>query len=69
MHSRPAHGHTAHMITSVCCALQFVDESEPQRLEIVEGKHPMLDLALDGAAVSNSLYLSWQGTRAAVITG
>lgn len=49
--------------------LQFVDEGEPQQLCITDGKHPMLDLALDGAAVPNSLDLRWDGTRAAVITG
>lgn len=48
---------------------QFVDEAEPQQLDIQEGKHPQLDLALDGTAVANSLHLSWDGTRAAVITG
>jgi DNA mismatch repair ATPase MutS len=49
--------------------LQCVDECEPQQLSISEGKHPMLDVVLDGAAVPNSLYLRWDGKRAAVITG
>jgi DNA mismatch repair ATPase MutS len=49
--------------------LQFVNECEPQRLAICEGKHPMLDVVLDGAAVPNSLDLRWDGKRAAVITG
>jgi DNA mismatch repair ATPase MutS len=49
--------------------LQFVDEDEPQQLCVVDGKHPMLDMSLDGAAVPNSIHLSWDSTRAAVITG
>lgn len=48
---------------------QFVEEGEPQQLTITEGKHPMLDLALDGTAVANSLNLTWDVTRAAIITG
>jgi DNA mismatch repair ATPase MutS len=48
---------------------QFVGEDEPQQLTITEGKHPMLDLVLDGAAVPNSLALHSDGVRAAVITG
>eukprot|EP00775_Hariotina_reticulata_P004121 gene4121-4367_t len=41
----------------------------PQQLVISDGKHPMLDLALDGRAVGNSIDLRWDGVRAAVVTG
>jgi DNA mismatch repair protein MSH3 len=51
------------------CRPQFLDDSEPQQLLLVDGKHPMLDLALDGAAVGNTLQLRWDGVRAAVVTG
>lgn len=67
------------MLLSCCCCaclqnmllllLQFVDEGEPQQLCVVEGKHPMLDMALEGGAVANSIDLRWDATRAAVITG
>jgi len=49
--------------------VQFVDEGQPQQLVIKEGKHPMLDLMMDGSAVANDLELRWDGTRAAIITG
>lgn len=49
--------------------MQFVDEDQPQQLNITDGKHPMLDLSLEGAAVPNSLELRWDATRAAIITG
>jgi len=42
---------------------------EPQHLVLHDGKHPMLDLALDGRAVGNSIKLQWDGIRAAVVTG
>lgn len=65
--------HTACACLLLLCSfpscLQFVEEGEPQQLVVVEGKHPMLDTALDGGAVPNSLDLRWDGTRAAVITG
>lgn len=48
---------------------EFVDDSEPQQLLIEQGKHPMLDLVLDGAAVGNTLELKWDAVRAAIITG
>jgi DNA mismatch repair protein MSH3 len=51
------------------CRPQFLDDSQPQQLLLVDGKHPMLDLALDGAAVGNTLELKWDGVRAAVVTG
>jgi DNA mismatch repair protein MSH3 len=51
------------------CRPQFLDNSQPQQLLLVDGKHPMLDLALDGAAVGNTLELRWDGVRAAVVTG
>lgn len=55
--------------TTPACHMQFVEEDQPQQLLITEGKHPMLDVALDGAAVANSLHLQWGATRAAIITG
>eukprot|EP00879_Flechtneria_rotunda_P029922 GHRR01032389.1.p1 GENE.GHRR01032389.1~~GHRR01032389.1.p1 ORF type:complete len:502 (+),score=204.36 GHRR01032389.1:576-2081(+) len=51
------------------CRPQFVEDDQPAQLVISDGKHPMLDLALDGRAVPNSLELRWDGVRAAVITG
>jgi DNA mismatch repair ATPase MutS len=51
------------------CRPHFLDDSQPQQLLLVDGKHPMLDLALDGAAVGNRLELKWDGVRAAVVTG
>lgn len=51
------------------CRPVFLPDDQPQQIVITDGKHPMLDLALDGAAVGNSLELRWDGVRAAVITG
>lgn len=60
---------TAHARTHPRARAQFVGAEQPQQLTIQDGKHPMLDAALDGGAVPNSLALSADKLRAAVITG
>ena len=56
----------------VCCRYvrpQFVDESAPAQLKIVQGRHPVLDVALDSPVVPNDTQLMAGGPCALVITG
>ena len=48
---------------------QFVDESAPPQLRIVQGRHPVLDVALDTPVVPNDTDLRGGGPCALVITG
>ena len=48
---------------------QFVDESAPAQLNIVQGRHPVLDVALDTPVVPNDTHLTSGGPCALVITG
>lgn len=48
---------------------QFVDESAPAQLKIVQGRHPVLDVALDSPVVPNDTQLMAGGPCALVITG
>ena len=47
----------------------FVGSDQPPRLHIVQGRHPVLDVALDSTVVPNDTHLTGQGPRALVITG
>ena len=46
-----------------------MEEEESPKLVIKSGRHPMLDLMLNGGAVPNTVDLSWNGQRGEVITG
>jgi len=48
---------------------QFVDEDQAAQLRIVQGRHPVLDVALDTPVVPNNTDLSARGPCALVITG
>ncbi|KAL0026611.1 hypothetical protein WJX77_010338 [Trebouxia sp. C0004] len=48
---------------------QFVDEDQATQLRIVQGRHPVLDVALDTPVVPNNTDLSGRGPCALVITG
>lgn len=48
---------------------RFVDESAAAQLNIVQGRHPVLDVALDTPVVPNDTRLAAGGPRALVITG
>lgn len=48
---------------------QFVDETAPARLKIRQGRHPVLDVALDTPVVPNDTDLKAEGPCALVITG
>ena len=48
---------------------QFVDERQAAQLHIVQGRHPVLDVALDTPVVPNNTDLSARGPCALVITG
>ncbi len=48
---------------------QFVDEGQAAQLRIVQGRHPVLDVALDIPVVPNNTDLSAKGPCALVITG
>lgn len=48
---------------------QFVDEDQAAQLHIVQGRHPVLDVALDTPVVPNNTDLSARGPCALVITG
>lgn len=55
-----------------CCRYvrpRFVDESAAAQLNIVQGRHPVLDVALDTPVVPNDTRLAAGGPRALVITG
>ncbi|KAK9810008.1 hypothetical protein WJX72_003290 [[Myrmecia] bisecta] len=48
---------------------EFVeDEAEPQ-LQVTSGRHPVLDVALEGAVVPNDTHLAHSGQRAIIVTG
>ncbi len=47
----------------------FVDEDQAAQLRIVQGRHPVLDVALDTPVVPNNTDLSARGPYALVITG
>ena len=47
----------------------FVGSDQPPRLHIVQGRHPVLDMALESTVVPNDTHLTGQGPRALVITG
>jgi len=47
----------------------FVDEDEAAQLRIAQGRHPVLDVALDTPVVPNNTDLSARGPCALVITG
>ena len=51
------------------CRPRFAEEGEAPRLVVVRGRHPTLDLALQGGAVPNDVHLSWDGRRGAIVTG
>lgn len=46
-----------------------MDEKAPAQLKIVQGRHPVLDVALDTPVVPNDTQLSAGGPSALVITG
>ena len=46
-----------------------MDEKAPAQLRIVQGRHPVLDVALDSPVVPNDTQLGAGGPRALVITG
>lgn len=46
-----------------------MDESAPAQLKIVQGRHPVLDVALDTPVVPNDTHLTAGGPCALVITG
>ena len=48
---------------------RFVDEKAPAQLKIVQGRHPVLDVALDAPVVPNDTQLGAAGPSALVITG
>ncbi|KAL3139906.1 hypothetical protein ABBQ38_004198 [Trebouxia sp. C0009 RCD-2024] len=48
---------------------RFVDETAPAQLKIVQGRHPVLDVALDNPVVPNDTHLTAGGPCALVITG
>ena len=48
---------------------QFVDDDQGAQLRIVQGRHPVLDVALDTPVVPNNTHLSARGPCALVITG
>lgn len=47
----------------------FVEANQPPRLNIVQGRHPVLDVALESTVVPNDTHLAAGGPRALVITG
>lgn len=51
------------------CRPVMVEEGEAPRLVIRGGRHPTLDLQLQGGAVPNDVELRWDGRRAAIVTG
>ena len=46
-----------------------MDEKAPAQLQIVQGRHPVLDVALDTPVVPNDTQLAAGGPSALVITG
>ncbi len=48
---------------------QFIDEDLPAELCIVQGRHPVLDVALDAPVVPNDTHLAAGAPCALVITG
>ena len=48
---------------------RFVGEGAPAQLKIVQGRHPVLDVALDAPVVPNDTQLAAGGPSALVITG
>lgn len=51
------------------CRPEFVADTEPPQLHIVAGRHPVLDVLLEGSFVANDIALCGDGERCAVITG
>lgn len=51
------------------CRPAFADDGAAPRLVVRRGRHPTLDLALQGGAVPNDVELRWDGTRGAIVTG
>ena len=47
----------------------FIDPDQPPQLHIVQGRHPVLDVAVESTVVPNDTNLTAQGPRALVITG
>lgn len=47
----------------------FLDKTQAPQLHIVQGRHPVLDVALDSTVVPNDTHLTPEGPRALVITG
>lgn len=60
------------MLTCLACRYVrpcFVDSDQAPQLHIVQGRHPVLDVALDSTIVANDTHLTAGGPRALVITG